>query len=139
MVLMASLYTVAGYMGFGFGFLQIQVRVADALYPLIAVFGLPSLYGLVLGHFLVNLSSPLGFIDLLSVPLFLPAKYMILKFGFWGVPFHVLSVGLWVAYMLEAVLGLPFLTSFIYVTIGELIAEVGLGYPLYRGVKSVQT
>jgi len=131
----ASLYIAIGYALHSISFLQIQVRVADALYPLIAVFGLPSLCGLTLGHFMLNLSSPLGLIDLLSVAMFLPAKFAILKFGLKAVPLHVLSVGLWVAYMLWHMFRLPYLLTFVLVFTGEFIAEIVLGIPLAVGIK----
>ena len=38
-------------------YMDIQVRVADALYPLIGLFGWPALFGLVVGHFIANMFS----------------------------------------------------------------------------------
>jgi len=133
-VVFASMYVALGYVLHPISFLQIQVRIADALYPLIAVFGLPSLVGLVIGHFLLNLSSPLGLIDLLSIPLFIPAKVAIWKWGLKAVPLHVISVGLWVPTMLCFFAPPEILVpSFLFwvfvstVTIGEFIAEYILG------------
>jgi uncharacterized membrane protein len=126
---------VIGYVFHPISFLMIQIRIADALYPLIAVFGLPALVGLTLGHFLVNLSSPLGWIDLLSVPLFIPAKLAIWKWGLKAVPLHVLSVALWVAYMLHVVFALPFWISVVLVGCGEAVAEIILGIPLAEAVR----
>jgi len=134
-IIFAGLYTTLGYLLHPFSFMQIQVRVADALYPLIAIFGLPSLTGLVIGHFIVNLSSPLGLIDLLSVPIFIPAKLSIWKWGLKAVPLHVLSVGLWVGFMLFYLFNIPLLITILYVTIGELIAEIVLGFPLTLTLK----
>ena len=113
----------------------IQVRVADALYPLIGLFGWPAFYGLLVGHFIANIFSPLGVIDLLSVVMFLPAKLAILKWKLKAVPLHVLSVALWVAYMLHYLFGLPYWLTALYVGIGESIAEIGLGFPLFYAIK----
>ncbi|MEM3579274.1 MAG: QueT transporter family protein [Candidatus Bathyarchaeia archaeon] len=113
----------------------IQVRVADALYPLIALFGTPALLGCVIGHFIANLFSPLGVIDLLSVALFIPAKLAILKWHFKGVAMHVVSVAFWVGYMLHMLYSLPLLETIVYVGIGETIAEMVLGRWLYLELK----
>jgi len=142
MSVFAGLYVVLGYVLHPISFLQIQVRVADALYPLIAIFGLPSLIGLVIGHFFLNLSSPLGIIDLLSIPLFVPAKVAIWKWGLKAVPLHVISVGLWVPTMLcffaPSEILLPsflFWIIVVTVTIGEFIAEILLGFPLTLAIQ----
>jgi len=113
----------------------VQCRVADALYPLIAVFGWPALIGLSLGQLLANTASPLGVIDLLSPLLFLPAKYLIQRFGIKATPFHVLSVMLWVPYMLHALFGLPYWITVFYVGVGESVAELLIGMPLAIAIR----
>jgi len=133
----AALYTGVGYALHPFAFVGLQLRACDALYPLMAIFGLPSLIGLVTGHFLLNVSSPLGPIDLLSVLLFVPAKVAIWKWGLKAVPLHVLSVALWVPAMI-CLNGAPWLiygTLFVTVGIGEIIAEILLGVPLAVAIK----
>jgi len=124
--LFAALYASITYLLAPISFLQIQCRVSCALIPLIAIFGYPCLVGIVLGHFIANLFSPLGLIDLFSVAFFIPAKLLIRKYGVYMTFLHVLSVAVWVAYMLYLVLGLPFWISVLYVGIGEAIAEVGI-------------
>lgn len=47
-------------------FLAIQVRVADALTGFVPILGMPAVYGITLGVFMANLTSPLGPIDYLS-------------------------------------------------------------------------
>jgi len=91
--------------------------------------------GIAIGHFLLNLTSPLGWLDLLAVPLFVPAKLLIMKYGVKAVPLHVLSVGVYVAWMLNYIIGLPFIISFVTVTVGEAIAEIVLGVPLTYAIK----
>jgi len=134
--ILAALYAALGLGLAPISYLMIQCRIADALYPLIALFGWPALIGLTIGQFITNLASPLGFIDLLSPILFLPAKYFIKRFGFKAVPIHVLSVALWVALMLNLVFGLPYWITVIYVGIGEAIAELVLGGLVYRTTRA---
>lgn len=141
-VVFAALYTGIGYLFHPVSFLQIQVRIPDALYPLIALFGMPSLLGLTIGHFLLNLSSPLGPIDLLSVVLFIPAKMAIGKWGLKAVPLHVISIALWVPTMIcffapqeFAAPSFMLPTIIVFVAIGEAIAEIGLGFPLTLAIK----
>lgn len=136
--LFATLYIVIGYALASIAFLEYQVRLADALYPLIAVFGLPALIGTTIGHFTLNLASPLGLIDLLSVALFIPAKIAIWKFGLKAVPLHIISIALWVPYMICTVFQIPFIAYIplvVSVGIGETIAEGAIGIPLALAVR----
>jgi len=117
-----------------------QCRVSDALYPLIGLFGIWSLIGLTIGHFIFNFLGlmtgfALGHLDMLSVPFFIPAKLAIWKWGFKAVPLHVLSVGLWIPYLLMVMFGVPYWIGFVTVTGGEFIAEIMIGGPLYYGIK----
>lgn len=137
---LGALYVAIGlalpFISFGL----VQCRVSDSLYPLICLFGLPSVIGLTLGQFIYNLygftlGQALGVLDLLSPLVFLPAKLAIMKWGGKAVPLHVVSVALWVSYLLNLLFGLPFSVSVCLVGIGEAIAEIGLGIPLMVAVK----
>lgn len=132
---LSALYVVATVFLAPFSFEVIQCRVADAFYPVIGLLGWPALIGLTIGQLLANTISPLGVIDMLSPLMFLPAKYAIKRFGFKAVPFHVLSVALWVAFMLHLAYGLPYWITVLYVGVGETIAELGLGRLLYLGLR----
>jgi len=134
-VVFATLYSSITLVFHPISYGEINIRVSDSLYPLIGLFGFPSLIGCVLGHFIANLFSPLGIIDLLSVGLFIPAKLLILKFKFKGVPIHVLSVALWVGFMLHYLYGLPLVMTIIFVGMGESIAELVLGRWVYLEVE----
>ena len=114
---------------------QVQIRISDALYPLIGLFGFPALLGCVIGHAIANLFSPLGIIDMMSVLFFVPAKIAIWKWKFKGVPLHVLSVALWVPYILHLLFGVPYLPTVFYVGTGEAVAELILGRWLYLEVE----
>lgn len=133
--LLASAYMALGIVFHPISFLVIQVRVATALYPLIALFGMPAFIGLTAAHFLLNLTSPLGPIDLLSPVVTLPAKYAVMRFGIRAEPLHVLTIALWVPFMLSSILGIPYWPAVAYVGAGEAIAEIGLGFPLYFSLK----
>jgi uncharacterized membrane protein len=143
--LMASMYVMLGYMFEAIAFGQIQVRIADALYPLIAL-GTPFLVGAFLGHLIFNTYGfatgiALGIGDLLSPFILLIPKILIWKFGKskTGLTIttitHVTSVALWVSYLLYIMFGLPMIVSVPLIFTGEFIAEVILGIPLTLAIK----
>ena len=132
---LAALYVGITTINYPFAFLGVQIRVSDALYPLIGLLGWPAVIGLTIGQLLANTVSPLGALDLLSPFVFFPAKCLISKFGFKAVPLHVLCVALWVPVMLTLVLHLPYLVNVASVGFGEVIAELVIGGLLYRSLK----
>lgn len=116
--------------------MAIQVRVACALIPLIALFGYPATIGITIGHLAFNLNSPLGFLDYLSPFVFLVPRLLIQRYGVKAMPIHTLAVGMWVAYILNNLGWALFLPAAVTVSVGELIAEWYLGYVLlYREVE----
>jgi uncharacterized membrane protein len=143
----ASLYLALGFSFQTVAFGNIQVRIADALYPLIAVLGFPWLLATFLGHLIFNLYGfgmgvALGVGDLLSPFVFLIPKWLIYKYGnpTWKrltltIFTHVLFVAFWVAWLLYTMFGIPFWLSVSTVGIGEFIAEVLLGVPLTLAIK----
>tara|TARA_Y100000310_G_scaffold343567_1_gene451843 strand:- start:669 stop:1127 length:459 start_codon:yes stop_codon:yes gene_type:complete len=134
----AALYVVIGMAIPAISFGAIQCRVQDALYPLITLFGIPSVIGLTIGHFIYNfygftLGVALGPLDVIISPLlFILPKIAIHKLGLRGVIIHIIFIALWVAYLLHSLFGLPYLATVITVGIGEFVAEVVLGIPLTR-------
>ena len=132
----ASLYFVLGIV-WPLSFMDIQCRIACGLIPLIAIFGWPATVGISIGHFLFNLSSPIGFLDFLSPFVFLIPRILIQKYGVKAMPLHTISVALWVPYILNQTFGIPILPTIITVGVGELLAEWYLGYILlYSGVET---
>ena len=125
----AALYYVLGVVFQPISFGAIQVRVACATIPLIAIVGMPATIGITIGHLMFNIGSPLGTLDMLSPFVFLIPRLLIQKYGVKMMPIHTLSVGVWVAYILST-FGLPFFPIFLTVTIGETVAEWLLGYIL---------
>lgn len=146
-VIFGSLYLILGFALQNIAFGIVQVRVADALYPLIAVFGLPCFLGTFLGHLIFNsygvtLGIALGLGDLASPFIFLIPKFLIYKYGNPGwkrltlTTFtHVLFVAFWVAWLLYTLFNIPFWMSVITVGVGEFIAEIVLGIPLTLAIK----
>ena len=146
-VIFASLYLALGFALQSVAFGSIQVRVADALYPLIAVLGLPCLVGTFLGHLIFNIYGfgvgiALGVGDLASPFIFLIPKWLILKFGNPDAKSltlttfaHVLFVAFWVAWLLHTMFGLPYWFSVLTVGVGEFVAEIVLGVPLTMTMK----
>lgn len=143
----ASIYLALGFVFQNVAFGVIQVRFADALYPLIGVFGLPMLFATFLGHFIFNLYGygvgiALGIGDLASPFIFLIPKYLIYRFKnpTWKLTVatltHVLFVAFWVAWLLYTLFGIPYWMSVVTVGVGEFIAEIILGVPLAIAIKS---
>ena len=138
--IIASLYLALGFLLQSVAFGMIQVRIADALYPLIAVLGFPALIGTFLGHLTFNIYGfsvglALGVGDLASPFIFLIPKLAIYKWKLKAVPLHVLFVALWVAWLLYTMFGIPFWISVVTVGIGETIAEIVLGVPLAMAIQ----
>ena len=143
----ASLYLALGFALQGFAFGSIQIRLADALYPLISVFGLPMLFATFLGHLIFNLYGfgagiALGVGDLASPFIFLIPKYLIYRFAnptkkrlVLTTFVHVIFVAFWVSWLLYTMFGVPYWLSVTTVGAGEFIAEIIVGVPLAVAIK----
>jgi len=146
-IVLASLYVSLGFGLQNIAFGNIQIRVADALYPLIAVLGLPCLVGTFLGQFIFNLYGfgtgiALGIGDLASPFIFLIPKWLIYKYGnpTWqrltlATFTHVMFIAFWVAWLLYIMFGIPYWLSVVTVGAEEFIAEILIGVPLTLGIK----
>jgi uncharacterized membrane protein len=136
--IIGALY-VALVVGLGpISFLQVQFRVANSLIGLVPLAGIPAILGITLGVFIGNLSSPLGPIDLLSViPSFIGCLiiYRLRNLSVSaGLTIYSIILAFWVAFLLQYVVGAPYLPTLIYLFIGISAVTVGLGYILYRAV-----
>lgn len=126
MTIFAVLYAVGVI--WPFSFMGVQCRLSCALIPLIAIYGWPATMGITIGHFIFNLFSPIGFLDYLSpFVLFIP-RLMIQRYGVKTMFIHTIIVSIWVPYILNLVLGLPFILNVLTVGIGEILVEWYLGY-----------
>jgi uncharacterized membrane protein len=133
-VVFAALYYTLGTVFQPISFMAVQFRVAQVLIPLIVVFGDSAVVGITVGHLLFNLQSPIGFLDLFSPFVLLIPRLLLWKGGLKFLPVHIVSVSLWVGYILNAAFNLPLLATAFTVGIGEAVAE-GLGIPISYAVK----
>ncbi|MHA1757877.1 MAG: QueT transporter family protein [Promethearchaeota archaeon] len=136
----AALYTALGYLFQPISFLGVQFRVAELIVGMCLLFPIEGLIGNVIGVFFVNLSSPLGLIDLISCIVNVPALYCIIYFrnkGLWkyfGGFLYAIIISLYVAIILNIILGLPIWLMFIQVGISEIILA-SLGIYLFELIK----
>jgi uncharacterized membrane protein len=137
----AALYTILGYLVLPLSFMGLQFRVAELMVGICIIFPISGLIGNVLGVFFVNLSSPLGVLDIIIMPLVnIPALYCIilLRNKKIRVPFQrseenwfsliwiggilyaiIISIG--VAWLLNFILAIPFWIMFLQVFAAEFI------------------
>ena len=137
----AALYIALGYIFQPISFLGLQFRVAELIVGMCIIFPWEGLIGKVIGVFFVNLTSPLGPIDLVSTIVNVPALYCIIllrnkKFlKFFGGFLYALIISIYVAVVLYLVLFLPFWLMFIQVFISELILAT-IGILLFSTIKT---
>ncbi|MFX1411029.1 MAG: QueT transporter family protein [Promethearchaeota archaeon] len=136
----AALYTALGYIFQPISFLGIQFRVAELIVGMCILFPFEGLIGKIMGVFFVNLSSPLGIIDLNSCWVNVPALLCIIYFKdrrilkFLGGFFYAIIISFYVAVILYIVLSLPIWLMFIQVLVAEVILAT-LGIILFEGMK----
>ena len=136
----AALYTALGYIFQPISFLGIQFRVAELIIGMCIIFPFEGLIGNVLGVFFVNLTSPLGLIDLNSCWVNVPALLCIIYFKdkrilkYLGGILYAIIISFYVAVILYIVLLLPLWLMFIQVLIAEVILAT-LGIMIFEGIK----
>jgi uncharacterized membrane protein len=138
--LYAALVVVLGAFSYG----PVQVRIADAMLGAVPLIGLAGVLGHTLGVFVSNIFSTLGPIDLLNtIPSFAMSfvvyyTYKRTKKDYTVIVTCVLYsivIGITVGTMLSYVLGLVLLPTITYVILGNLIASVLIGWPLFKLLK----
>ncbi len=129
----AALYIVFGYTFQPISFLGLQFRVAELIVGICVLFPYEGLIGNVIGVFFVNLSSPIGLIDLISCIVNIPALYCIVflrdkKFlKYLGGVMYAIIISIYVAIVLNFAFGLPIWLMFVQVLISEIIlATLGI-------------
>lgn len=129
----AGLYAVLGYLFQPISFLGIQFRIAEIMVGMCIIFPIPGIIGNVIGVFLLNLTSPLGLIDLTSCIVNIPATYCIVYFRnrehlkYLGGVLYAVMISIYVGWILNFVLELPFWLMFVQVLISEVIlASLGI-------------
>jgi uncharacterized membrane protein len=138
--LYAALVIVLGGISFG----PVQVRIADSMVAAVPLLGLPGVLGHTLGVFVGNLYSPLGPIDLLNtVPSFAMSFVVYYLYKRTKNDYIVIGscaaysvvLGITVGWMISAPFNIPLPFSIAYVIIGNLVATVLIGWPLFKLLK----
>ena len=136
----AALYITLGYVFQPISFLGLQFRVAELIVGMCILFPFEGLIGNVIGVFFVNLTSPLGPIDLISCIVNIPALYCIVllrdkKFLMYlGGVLYAIIISIYVAIVLNLAFMLPIWLMFIQVLIAEVILA-SLGILLFDLIK----
>jgi uncharacterized membrane protein len=138
--LYAALVVVLG--GFSYG--PVQVRIADSLVAAVPLLGLPGVLGHTLGVFIANMFSTAGLIDLLNtIPSFAMAFVVYFVYKRTQNDYTVIGtcvaysvvLGVTVGWMLSYVFALPLLLTMAYVAVGNTVASVLIGWPLFKVLK----
>jgi len=129
----AALYITLGYVFQPISFLGLQFRVAELIVGMCILFPIEGLIGNVIGVFFVNLTSPLGPIDLISCIVNVPALYCIVLFRdkkflkYLGGVLYAIIISIYVAIVLNLAFMLPIWLMFVQVLIAEVIlASLGI-------------
>ncbi|HUW89933.1 MAG TPA: QueT transporter family protein [Candidatus Nanopelagicaceae bacterium] len=129
----AALYVTLGYVFQPISFLGLQFRVAELIVGMCILFPIEGLIGNVIGVFFVNLTSPLGPIDLISCIVNVPALYCIVLFRdkkflkYLGGVLYAIIISIYVAVVLNIAFMLPIWLMFVQVLIAEVIlASLGI-------------
>jgi len=129
----AALYLTLGYVFQPISFLGLQFRVAELIVGMCILFPFEGLIGNVIGVFFVNLTSPLGPIDLISCIVNVPALYCIVFFRdkkflkYLGGILYAIIISIYVAIVLNLAFMLPIWLMFVQVLIAEVIlASLGI-------------
>jgi uncharacterized membrane protein len=138
--LYAALVVILGAASYG----PIQLRIADTMLAAVPLLGIAGVLGHTLGVFIANMFSTAGVLDLLNtIPSFVMAfvVYYVYKrtkndytvIGTCVV--YSLVIGTTVGWMLSYLYFLPLLLTIAYVSIGNIIATVLLGWPVFKVLK----
>ena len=138
--LYAALVVVLGPFSYG----PIQIRIADSLLAVVPLLGLAGVLGHTLGVFVGNIFSTAGPIDLLNtVPSFAMSFVVYYVYKRTKNDYTVIGacitysavLGTTVGWMLSYLYGLPLLPTIAYVAIGNSIASVIIGWPIFKLLK----
>ncbi len=140
--LYAALVVVLGPFSYG----PLQIRIADAMLAAVPLLGIAGVLGHTLGVFIANLFSTVGPIDLLNtIPSFAMAFVVYYVYKKTQNDYTVIGtctaysfvIAITVGYMLSIVYSLPLPPTIGYVFIGNFIASVLIGWPLFKVLKRI--
>jgi uncharacterized membrane protein len=124
----------------------LQIRVADALVATIPLFGFAGVLGHTLGVFIANGFSPEGLIDLLNaIPSFVMAFIVYYIHKKTNNDYTIIAtciaysavIGTTVGWMLSYLYSLPLMLTIMYITAGNIVASVLIGWPLFKLLKKI--
>ncbi len=142
--LYAALYATLVVVLGGFSYGPVQVRIADSMLAVVPLLGLPGVLGHTLGVFIANMFSTVGLIDLLNtIPSFAMSFVVYYVYKRTQNDYTVIGtciaysvvLGVTVGWMLSYVYSLPLLLTMAYVAVGNTIASVLIGWPLFKVLK----
>jgi uncharacterized membrane protein len=122
----------------------VQVRVADALVAAVPLLGFAGVLGHTLGVFTANLFSPSGLIDILNtIPSFVMSFLVYFVYKKTSNDYTIIGtctaysvvLGITVGWMLSYLYGYPLVETIAYVAIGNFVASVLIGWPLFKLLK----
>ncbi|RKD22142.1 Uncharacterized membrane protein [Caminicella sporogenes DSM 14501] len=130
----AAIYAVLTIVFAPISYGEIQIRISEAL-TILPYFTPAAILGLFVGCLIANLLSPVGILDIIFGSLAsLIAAYLSYKMPKkWLVPLPPVIVnGIIIGLLLKYAYGipLPLILLMAYVSVGQIIACYGLGYPL---------
>jgi uncharacterized membrane protein len=142
----AALYAALVVILGGFSYGPIQVRIADSMLAAVPLLGLPGVLGHTLGVFIGNIFSTAGLIDLLNtIPSFVVSFVVYYVYKRTKNDYTVIGtsvaysavLGTTVGWMLAYLYALPLLLTIAYVAIGNVVATVLIGWPLFKMLKKL--
>jgi uncharacterized membrane protein len=140
--LYAALVVVLGAFSYG----PLQIRIADSLVAAVPLLGIAGVLGHTLGVLVANIFSTAGPIDLLNtIPSFVMAFVVYYTYKKTNNDYTVIAtctaysavLGVTVGWMLSYLYALPLLETILYVFIGNIIASVLIGWPLFKALKKI--
>jgi uncharacterized membrane protein len=140
----AALYAALVIFLPGLSYGPLQVRVADSLVAAVPLLGIAGVMGHTLGVFIANLFSPAGLLDLLNtIPSFVMAFVVYYVYKKTSNDYTVIGtciaysavLGITVGWMLSFLYGYPLVETIVYVAIGNIIASVLIGFPIFKLLK----
>ena len=138
--LYAALVVVLGGISYG----PIQIRIADSMVAAVPLLGIPGVLGHTLGVFIGNIFSPDGILDLLNtIPSFVMSFVVYYVYKRTKNDYTVIGtsvaysavLGTTVGWMLSYLYHLPLLLTILYVAVGNVIATVLIGWPIFKLLK----
>ena len=140
--LYAALVVVLGFFSYG----PVQLRIADSLVAVVPLLGFAGVLGHTLGVFVGNIFSSAGPLDLLNtIPSFAMSFVVYYVYKRTKNDYTVIAtctaysavLGTTVGWMLSYLYGYPLLITIFYIAIGNVIATVLVGWPVFKVLKRI--